>query len=129
MWMAHLGGDVRSIATVSRNVVKADLLFTTPAIIVQPVSGVALMSLAGVDPLSSWLVAAYILYAFAGACWLPVVWLQIRIRDMTSKAAALGAPLPQSYDRCMRLWFGLGWPAFVAVIAIFWLMVAKPDLW
>lgn len=129
MWMAHLGGDVRSIATVSRNVVKADLLFTTPAIIVQPVSGIALMSLAGIDPLSSWLVAAYILYAVAGACWLPVVWLQIRIRDMSSKAAALGAPLPQPYSRCMRLWFGLGWPAFAAVIVIFWLMVDKPNLW
>jgi uncharacterized membrane protein len=129
MWMAHRGGDPRAIATVSRNVVIADFLFTTPAVIVQPASGIALIWLMGIDPFSSWLVAVYALYALAGACWLPVVWLQIRVRDIARKAVTLGDPLPVEYERCMNLWFGLGWPAFAAVIAIFWLMVEKPDLW
>jgi uncharacterized membrane protein len=129
MWMAHLSGEPRTIATVARNVVIADLLFTTPAMIVQPLSGIALLWLAGIDPLSSWLVAAYLLYALAGACWLPVLWLQIRARDLAREAAAAGTPLPAAYHRVMRLWFCLGWPAFTAVVAIFWLMVAKPDLW
>jgi uncharacterized membrane protein len=129
MWMAHLGGDPRAIATVSRSAVIADFLFTTPAVITQPVTGAALMWLSGIDPLSSWLVAVYALYAVAGVCWLPVVWLQMRVRDIAREAAASGAPLPSEYASCMRLWFGLGWPAFTAVIAIFWLMVTKPDLW
>jgi uncharacterized membrane protein len=129
MWMAHLGGEPRTIATVSRNVVIADLLFTTPAVIVQPLSGIALLWLAGIDPLSSWLVAAYLLYALASASWLPVLWLQIRARDLAREAAATGTPLPAEYHRVMKFWFCLGWPAFTAVIVIFWLMVEKPDLW
>jgi uncharacterized membrane protein len=129
MWMTHREGDLRSVATVSRNVVIADFLFTTPAVIAQPVSGVALTWLAGINPFSSWLVAVYALYGVAAVCWLPVVWLQIRVRDIADEAVAMGTPLPPAYRRCMKLWFGLGWPAFTAVIAIFWLMVNKPDLW
>ncbi len=129
MWMAHLSGDPRSIATVARNVVRADLLFTMPSVVIQPLSGIALVWLAGFDPLASWLVVAYGLYGLAAACWLPVVWLQIRARDMAREAAAADRPLPQAYHRCMRLWFALGWPAFSAVLAIFWLMVAKPEFW
>lgn len=129
MWMAHLSGDPRSIATVSRNVVVADFLFTMPSVVIQPVSGVALIWLAGFDPLAPWLVAAYALYALAGACWLPVVWLQIQVRHVARDAAAADRPLPQNYHRYMGLWFVLGWPAFGAVLAIFWLMVSKPVLW
>jgi uncharacterized membrane protein len=129
MWMAHLGGDTRSIAVVSRSVVIADYAFTTPAVIAQPATGLALIWLVGFDPFSSWLVAVYALYGLTGACWLPVVWLQIRVRDMAASAAATGDPLPAAYGRCMKLWFGFGCCAFAAVIAIFWLMVNKPDLW
>lgn len=129
MWMAHRGGDVRAIASVAGNTVLADFLFTAPAVIVQPMSGVALLWLGGIDPLSAWLVAAYLLYAVAGACWLPVVWLQIRVRALARRAAAAGTPLPAEYHRAMRLWFILGWPAFLSVIVIVWLMVAKPDIW
>jgi uncharacterized membrane protein len=74
-------------------------------------------------------VAAYLLYALAGACWLPVLWLQIRVRDLAAAAAAHSRALPPAYRRCMVAWFVLGWPAFGAFLAIFWLMVAKPDLW
>jgi uncharacterized membrane protein len=129
MWMAHRSGDVRAIAAVARNVVIADFLFTTPAVIVQPLTGAVLIAVMGIDPLSSWLVAAYALYALAGACWLPVVWLQIKVRDYARDAAARQAPLPPDYYRAMRWWFGLGWPAFIAIIAIIWLMTAMPVLW
>jgi uncharacterized membrane protein len=129
MWMAHLSGDTRAIATVAGNVVIADTIFTAPAVIVQPLSGVALVWVAGFDPFSSWLVAAYVLYFVAGVCWLIVVWIQIELRNLARTALARGAPLSAEYHRRIRLWFALGWPAFAGVVAIFWLMVRKPDLW
>jgi uncharacterized membrane protein len=129
MWLAHLTGDARVVAAAARSTVRADFLFTTPAVIVQPVTGALLIDGAGFGPHESWLVAVYALYALAGACWLPVVWLQIRARDLASAAAAAGGPLPPRYHACMRAWFALGWPAFGAVLAIFWLMTAKPALW
>ena len=129
MWLAHLSRDARVIAAAARSTVTADFLFTTPAVIVQPVTGVLLIMDAGFSPHESWLVAVYVLYAVAGACWLPVVWLQIRARDLASAAAAADGTLPPQYHGCMRLWFALGWPAFIAVLVIFWLMTAKPELW
>lgn len=126
MWTAHRSGDVRAIATVAANVVRADLFFTTPAVIVQPLTGAALIHLMGYPPLLPWLEAVYALYALTGLCWLPVVWIQIRVRNLAAKSAAFGLPLPEDYFRLMRLWFWLGWPAFLAVTAIVWLMVAKP---
>jgi uncharacterized membrane protein len=129
MWLAHLTRDARVVAAAARSTVRADTLFTTPAAIVQPATGAWLVIDAGLDPWSPWLVAAYALYVVTGACWLPVVWLQIRARDLAQGAAAADAPLPAAYDRCMRAWFALGWPAFAAMLAIFWLMVAKPALW
>jgi len=129
MWMAHRGGDVRIVATVAANVVRADFFFTTPAVIVQPLTGITLMWMAGIDPSASWLVAAYVLYALTGACWLPVVWIQIRVRNLATAAANADGVLPPSYARLMRTWFWLGWPAFSAVLGIYWLMVTKPPLW
>jgi uncharacterized membrane protein len=129
MWRAHLGGDPRTIAGTAASVVVADWLFTTPAIIIQPVTGVALAHLAGIDLFSSWLVATYALYVVAGVCWLPVVGLQLRVRDLARQAVNEDKPLSQSYFKYMRIWFVLGWPAFLSLIAIFWLMVARPELW
>jgi uncharacterized membrane protein len=129
MWMAHRGGDPRAVAAAARSTVLADFLFTTPAIVVQPATGLALARLGGIDPLSSWLLSAYALYALAGACWIPVVRLQIKARDLAAAADAAGGSLPVEYRRCMNRWFLLGWPAFFAMVAIFWLMVSKPDLW
>ena len=129
MWMAHRGGDVRAIAAVARNVVLADFFFTTPAVIIQPLTGIILVRMTGAPPFAPWLVAAYALYLLAGLCWLPVVWMQLRIRDLAADAARREAALGADYDRLMRWWFALGWPAFAAVIAIFWLMVAQPALW
>jgi uncharacterized membrane protein len=129
MWAADRTGDARVIAAVASNVVRADLYFTTPAIIVQPVTGLGLIHTEGGDPFASWLVAAYALYVLAGACWLPVVWIQIQLRNLATEAAARAVPLPLRYHRLMRSWFVLGWPAFLAVLAIFLLMVTKPSFW
>jgi uncharacterized membrane protein len=124
MWMAHRSADTRAIATVAASVVRADFWFTTPAVIIQPLTGIILLRLAGYDPFAPWLVAAYVLYGVTGACWLPVVWIQMRLARLS--AAAGNGPLPDSYHRLFRLWFALGWPAFAAVLGIFWLMVEKP---
>jgi uncharacterized membrane protein len=129
MWAADRSADARTIALVAANVVRADLFFTTPAVVVQPLTGAVLIYLTGTNPLVPWLVLAYGLYGLTGACWLPVVWIQIRLRDLARTASVNNAALPVTYHNLMRVWFWLGWPAFSAVIAIFWLMVARPALW
>lgn len=126
MWATHLRGDVRAIASTARNVVLADWLFTATSGVVQPVTGIAMVLQAGYDPMAPWLVMAYGLYLLAGACWLPVLFLQMRIARIAACCAVEGTPLPPEYHRAMRTWFWLGWPAFLALIAVFWLMVAKP---
>jgi uncharacterized membrane protein len=126
-WLAHRSGNAAAIAVVARTVVLADFALTTPAGIVQPLTGIALAHLAGWSLLASWLVATYALYLLAFACWAPVVVLQIRARDLAAQAARRGERLPPGYHRIMHWWFALGWPAFLALIAVFALMVAKPD--
>ena len=130
MLATHLRGDVRAIASTARNVVLADWLFTSTSGVVQPASGVALVWLTGYPPLSSWLVVTYLLYLVAGACWIPVLVLQMRMERLALAAARSGATtLPPAYHEAFRTWFWLGWPAFLALVAVFWLMVAKPTLW
>ncbi|SNS67690.1 MULTISPECIES: DUF2269 domain-containing protein [unclassified Azospirillum] len=126
-WMANRSGNLSAAAVVNRNVVWADWLFTTPAVIVQPITGVWLALLAGYRMDSGWLLMAILLYLLVGGCWLPVVWLQIRMRHMAEAALAAGTGLPPLYHRYAALWFALGWPAFIGVLAIFYLMVAKPE--
>jgi uncharacterized membrane protein len=129
MWMTHRSGNVTAIATAARITVRADWLFTTPAVVVQPLSGFALMWLAGYSFRTPWLLLAIALYLIAGACWLPVVALQLRMRELSAEAVRSGGALPATYYRCVSWWFALGWPAFIAVLGTFWLMVAKPQLW
>ncbi len=123
---AQRTADVRIIAAVSREVVLADSIFTAAAVVTQPLTGIALALLAGYPLRAPWLVASLALYVFIGCCWLPVVWLQIRMRDLAIAAAAAGEPLPSLYHQYYRWWFGLGWPAFAGVLAVFYLMVVKP---
>lgn len=118
---------VETIHSVASGVVVADWIFTLPAGVVQPVTGIWLAHLAGHSLTAPWLMAAYALYLLAFCCWLPVVFLQIRIRDLAGAAQAAGAALPHAVLRLYRLWFALGWPAFSALVAVFWLMVTKPD--
>jgi len=126
MWRADRSGDVSVIFVTARHVVWADYLFTLPAVVIQPLSGLWLIKLAGYQPGEPWLLASYILYAITVAAWIPVVWLQTRMRDLAGIALRDGMPLPALYHRYMRVWFILGWPAFLSVIAIFYLMVARP---
>lgn len=117
---------MRAIRIVTERTVLADWLFTTPAVIVQPLTGFAMLGLAGWPLSSTWIVCSVAPYLLAGACWLPVVWLQIRMRDLARTADAAGTPLPAPYWRYQKLWFLLGIPAFSALVAIFWLMLNKP---
>lgn len=124
---SNLSKDVRAIAVANRNVVLADWLFTTPAVIIQPVTGIWLAVRYGWPLTTGWIVATLVLYAIAGACWLPVVYLQMQMRNMAVEAVATGSNLPDRYFRFFRIWFALGVPAFAAMIAIVALMVFKPQ--
>lgn len=126
MLFANISRDIRAIAVVSRHVVMADWIFTATTVVIQPVTGLYLMHLAGVPFHSRWIVWSFALYFLAGACWLPVVWLQIKMRDMAQTAARDGTPLPPTYWRYLRIWIMLGIPAFIALVVVFYLMVVKP---
>jgi uncharacterized membrane protein len=128
MLMAHRTGNAATVAATARIVVVADYVFTATAVIAQPVTGLLLVRTLGYDLGEGWIIASIALYLFTGAFWLPVVWMQSKMRDLASEAAAAGDPLPQAYHRLYRLWFAFGFPAFFAVLAIFWLMIARPDL-
>ena len=129
MLMAHLSGQPAVIAGVARIVVTADFIFTATAVVVQPITGVLLAHAVGYSLLDGWIVWSIILYVVTGAFWLPVVWMQMHMRDLAVRAVAEHAPLPPSYHRLFWWWFAFGFPAFTAVVAIFWLMIARPALW
>src|SRR5882672_8840380 len=129
MWMANRSREPAFIADTARVVVIADALCTASAVVIQPLSGAALAALLGYRLSESWIVASLALYVLVGLCWLPVVWIQIRLRNLATRAAAEGTALPGAYHRLYRLWFRLGWPAFAGVVAIFALMILKPQLW
>jgi uncharacterized membrane protein len=128
MLMAHRSGDVRVIAGVARIVVIADYVFTTTAVIAQPVTGVLLAKVTGYELTEGWILLSIGLYLLTGAFWLPVVWMQSRMRNLAVAAADSGEALPAAYHRLFRRWFAFGFPAFTAVLAIFWLMIARPEI-
>lgn len=123
--VVSLTRDVQATAVVTRFVVLADWLFTTPTAIIQPLSGYWLADMAGFPMSSRWILWSIALYAIAGACWLPVVWIQIRLQRL-AQAAQCKEALPPAYWRLFRIWVLLGIPAFLAFLMIFYLMVAKP---
>ncbi|MDR2871048.1 MAG: DUF2269 domain-containing protein [Xanthomonadaceae bacterium] len=129
MWMAHLRGDPRVIAATGRVVVIADSCFTAPAVVVQFTTGWWLLHIRQLPWTEFWVKTALLLFFLVGACWLPVLWLQVRARNLAREAVANGAPLSNAYRRTMRCWFWLGWPAFISMLAIFALMVMKPSSW
>lgn len=126
MFMANRSKDVASIYFATRNVVIADFIFTTPAVIIQLLSGIALVHIAGFSFADKWVMWGLLLYLLAGVCWLPVVWMQIKMRDMAKEALQLNQPLPARYWQMDRWWIILGSLAFPAIVVVFWLMVAKP---
>jgi uncharacterized membrane protein len=125
-WFAWRSGNAAAIAAAARSTVVADYVFTLPAVILQPLTGLALAYAAGYPLGSTWIAASVVLYVVAGACWIPVVFIQLRLRDLAAQSASAGAPLPLEFTRLARRWFVLGWPAFLAMLAIFALMIARP---
>jgi uncharacterized membrane protein len=128
MVISHQSRDPNLIAHVAGIVVLADTVFTATAAILQPVSGYFLARAAGWPLTEGWIALSLVLYVVVGAFWLPVVWIQIRMRNLAISARDAGTPLPEAYHRLYRLWFACGFPAFTAVLGIFWLMLTKPDL-
>ncbi|MCA6118110.1 DUF2269 domain-containing protein [Bradyrhizobium sp. WSM 1738] len=128
MLMAHLSGKPAVIAGVARIVVIADFIFTATAVVVQPITGALLVLHVGYSFWDGWVIWSIVLYILTGALWLPVVWMQVRLRDFAIEAAAKGKPLPAEYHRIFWLWFAFGIPAFTAVAVIMWLMIAKPQI-
>jgi uncharacterized membrane protein len=126
MLVAGLNRDPRVVFFVTRWVVIADWIFTTTAVIVQPLTGFYLVYLAKIPLESRWIVWSIVLYLVAGACWLPVVWMQMRMREMARVAVTEGTGLPPRYWRFFRVWVFLGIPAFLSLVVVFYLMVAKP---
>jgi len=124
---ASISRDVRAIAVVTRTVVLADWLFTTTTAVLQPLTGFYLIHLAGFPVHSTWIRWSIILYVLALACWLPVVWIQIRMRAIARKAVEQNVPMPIAYWRFFWTWVALGVPAFFAFVMVFYLMVAKPS--
>jgi uncharacterized membrane protein len=126
MLMAHRSADAAFIAKTAEVVVFADMIFTLSAVLLQPVTGGLLMWLSSTSITEGWLMTSLVLYAVAGAVWVPVVFMQIEMRDLARKAAADGTPLPLRYVTLFRRWFLFGIPGFGSVMAILWLMIAKP---
>jgi uncharacterized membrane protein len=127
MLMAHRSRDATFVARTASIVVRADLVFTATAVVAQPVTGYLLVRETGISLSEGWIVASLVLYAVAGLFWLPVVWMQVRMRTLAAEAAAAGAALPPAYHRLFRLWFAFGFPGFGSVMLIIWLMIAKPS--
>ena len=128
MLMAHRTGDARIVAATARIVVRADYLFTATAVVAQPVTGLLLARSVGYSLTEGWILASIALYLVTGAFWLPVVWMQSQMRDLAAAAADAGTSLPERYRRLYRLWFAFGFPAFDAVMLIFWLMITRPPI-
>ena len=126
MLFVSLSRDARALAVVARYVVIADWIFTTPTVVLQPLTGWYLLTIIGTPLNALWVAWSIGLFFLAGACWLPVVWIQMRMRDIARGAALAGTALPSSYWRYLQWWVALGIVAFVSLVVVFYLMVAKP---
>ncbi|MBI2234466.1 MAG: DUF2269 domain-containing protein [Micavibrio aeruginosavorus] len=123
---SHFTDNLQEKFFAARTTVLADYLFTTPAVIIQPLTGFWLVWRSGFGWMDAWLAWTYVIYMVAGACWLPVVWIQIQLKKMLAESLENGTPLPERYPRLFRIWFILGWPAFIGLVIVFFLMVVKP---
>ncbi|AZO12693.1 MULTISPECIES: DUF2269 domain-containing protein [unclassified Mesorhizobium] len=128
MLMAQRTGKPQIVARVAGTVVIADAIFTATAVVFQPITGVLLAREIGWPLTQGWIVFSLLLYVVTGAFWLPVVWIQMRMRDLAQQAMREGAPLPDEEKHLFRIWFACGFPAFGAVLAILWLMVTRPEI-
>lgn len=126
MFRSYFTDNINEKFYAAKNTVLADYIFTFPAVIIQPLTGVWLIHLGGFEWADMWLMWTYVLYAIAGACWLPVVWIQIQLKRMIVQSIESGDELPPRYNKLFKIWFSLGVPAFIGLVAIFCLMVFKP---
>lgn len=126
MLIAHRTGNIATIAGVANIVVLADFLFTATAAVLQPITGIALALHVGYQLTEGWIMLSIALYVFIGVFWLPVVGIQMKMRDLAQVALANEQPLPQEYHRLFRVWFSFGFPAFGAMLVIYWLMLTRP---
>ncbi len=128
LFFIHRTRNLAAIAAVGKLVVRADFWFTTPTIFIQPISGFGMLYLAGysMSTLPAWISWTLVLYLLAGACWLPVVWLQIKMANMAQQCLQQQNTLPEQYWRYAKYWEWLGYPAFMAMLAVYYLMVFKP---
>lgn len=129
MLMAHMTRDAKLIAHVADTVVLADTLFTATAVVVQPITGWLLARAVGWDLTEGWILLSLGLYALTGIFWLPVVWIQLQLRNIAQECSVRNTALPPRYFKLFRIWFACGFPAFFAVAGILWLMLARPDIW
>ena len=111
----------------AQNTVLADYVFTFPAVIIQPLTGIALIHMTGYAWTDLWLSLTYIIYILAGLCWIPVVCIQIKLKNLIAESIAKDQELPALYHTLFKIWFVLGWPAFIGLVVVFFLMVAKPS--
>jgi uncharacterized membrane protein len=126
MLMAHRSRDAAFIARTAETVVIADMLFTLSAVLLQPITGSVLMVLTATSLPERWLAASLVLYMIAGLFWMPVIFMQIEMRNLARAAVAKGEALPPRYFVLFRRWFVFGFPGFGSVMLILWLMIAKP---
>lgn len=127
MFRSWFTNNLQEKLYAAKNTVLADYLFTFPAVIAQPLSGIALIYIVGYDWTDLWLMITYGIYIIAGLCWIPVVWIQIQLKYIVAECIADGSELPARYNNLFKIWFALGWPAFIGLIVVFYLMVAKPS--
>lgn len=126
MLRSYFTDNIHEKFYAARNTVLADYFFTFPAVVVQPLTGIALIHMGGYGWHDLWLNLTYVIYVIAGLCWLPVVWIQIQLKNMISDSIKHGVDLPARYNQLFKIWFLLGWPAFTGLVAVFFLMVIKP---
>ncbi|MEA2756263.1 MAG: hypothetical protein QOJ54_2552 [Aliidongia sp.] len=127
MLTAHLSRDAAFVARTAGTVVLADFIFTATAIFTQPLTGYLLTRETGISIAEGWVIVSLVLYGVAGTFWLPVVWMQIRMRDLARQAVLGGTELPAAYHRLFRWWFAFGFPGFGSIMLIIWLMIARPS--
>ncbi|MGH1487342.1 MAG: DUF2269 family protein [Cellvibrionaceae bacterium] len=126
MFRSYFTDNLHEKLYAARNTVLADYCFTFPAVIIQPLTGIWLVARVGYNWADFWLVATYSIYAVAGLCWIPVVWIQIQLKKLIINSIEQQSELPERYYKLFKLWFLLGWPAFIGLVVIFFLMVMKP---
>ena len=127
MLTAHRSGDAAFIARTAASVVIADIVFTASAVILQPVTGALLMSMSATAFEARWLMTSLLLYVVAGLFWIPVIFMQVEMRDLARAANAKNQALPSRYFMLFRRWLLFGIPGFGSVMVILWLMIAKPE--